>query len=94
MPVKAAFGHTKAAAQPVDLQRFDAFLGQDRVPGLHPVVPLPLGAAYGAFTLLTGPDGPVETNGRVTVEFVNESGRQRRSGFLTFWPHVLLHAHN
>jgi hypothetical protein len=31
MPVKAALGHSETAAQPVDLQRFDAFLGKDRV---------------------------------------------------------------
>ena len=38
MPVEAALGHAQAAAQPVDLQRLDALLGEDREAGPDPVV--------------------------------------------------------
>ena len=57
VPVQAALGHRRAAAQPVDFQRLDAFFGEDREAGLDPVVdpiacclsaiaPAPYAAAY------------------------------------------------
>ena len=38
MPVEAALGHSETTAQPVDLERFDAFLGKNRVARPDPVV--------------------------------------------------------
>jgi len=38
VPIEAALGHRQVTAQPIDLERFDAFCGQYREVGLDPVV--------------------------------------------------------
>src|SRR3954469_21340244 len=97
MPVEAALGDRQATAQPVDLQCFDALFRQDREAGLDPVVDRQPGVRRGARTpheRQPTTRGTTETNADVMLYLSQVNDRERQSGVLAYWSHVLLHTHN
>ena len=83
VPVEAALGHCQSTAQPIDLERLDAFLGQNREAGLDPVVDRQSGVRRGPRPpherQPTAPRRP-KTDVDVTSISSQENDSQRQSG--------------